>query len=114
MLGDFREQAGRPYEHEARLKELLVRQAELYAALDLDKGERQIAPPDSSEEGVAGTDSEGPAEAGPRTSNSRPYGEVRRRREYDRTVPDSRETGANREKEPPGQTGFSPESGRKM
>jgi len=45
MLGDFQEQAGKPFEHEARLKELLGRQAELNAALDLDKGERQIAPP---------------------------------------------------------------------
>jgi N12 class adenine-specific DNA methylase len=45
MLADFEEQAGRPFEHEARLKELLARQAALNAALDLDKGERQIAPP---------------------------------------------------------------------
>jgi hypothetical protein len=32
---------------EARLKELLARQAELNAVLDLDKNERQIAPEDS-------------------------------------------------------------------
>ena len=44
LRADFAEQAGRPFEHEARLKELLGRQAELNAALDLDKGERQIAP----------------------------------------------------------------------
>jgi hypothetical protein len=43
MLGDFQGQAGKPFEHEAWLKELLGRQAELNAALDLDKGERQIA-----------------------------------------------------------------------
>ena len=43
MLADFEEQAGRPYEHEARLKELLVRQAQLKRLLDLDKGERQVA-----------------------------------------------------------------------
>jgi Rad3-related DNA helicase len=55
MLGDFQEQAGRLFEHEAWLKELLARQAELNAALDLDKGERQIAPPAGSEEGVADT-----------------------------------------------------------
>src|SRR5206468_4095546 len=41
-----------PFEHEARLKELLVRQAELNAALDLDKGERQVAPP-AGDESVA-------------------------------------------------------------
>ena len=45
MLGDFQEQAGRPFEHEARLKELLALQAELNAALDLDNGERQVATP---------------------------------------------------------------------
>lgn len=43
MLADFEEQAGRPYEHEARLKDLLLRQAQLNALLDLDKGERQVA-----------------------------------------------------------------------
>ena len=51
MLGDFQEQAGKPFEHEARLKELLARQAELNAALDLDKGERQVAPEDGPEGG---------------------------------------------------------------
>jgi N12 class adenine-specific DNA methylase len=54
MLADFQEQAGRPYEHEARLKELLVRQSELNAALDLDKGERQIAAPAGDEENAGG------------------------------------------------------------
>ena len=48
MLADFPEQAGRPYEHEARLKELLIRQAQLNALLDLDKGERQVAPEDEA------------------------------------------------------------------
>lgn len=52
MLGDFEEQAGKPFEHEARLRELLGRQAELNAALDLDKGERQVAPPAGGEGGV--------------------------------------------------------------
>jgi hypothetical protein len=46
---DYQGQAGKPYEHEARLKELLLRQAQLNAALDLDKGERQIA--EAAEEG---------------------------------------------------------------
>jgi N12 class adenine-specific DNA methylase len=50
MLADFAEQAGKPYEHEARLKELLVRQAQLNALLDLDKGERQVAPEAGPEE----------------------------------------------------------------
>jgi hypothetical protein len=45
MLADYREQLGKPFEHESKLKELLARQAELNAALDLDKGERQVAPP---------------------------------------------------------------------
>ena len=45
-LADFQGQAGRPFEHEGRLKELVARQSELNAALDLDKGEqRQIAQP---------------------------------------------------------------------
>ena len=56
MLGDFKEQAGRPYEHEARLKDLLIRQAELNAALDLDKGERQVAPPDRAGNDLEGSD----------------------------------------------------------
>jgi hypothetical protein len=46
MLDDFAEQAGRPYEHEAKLKDLLIRQAQLNALLDLDKGEHQVAPDD--------------------------------------------------------------------
>jgi N12 class adenine-specific DNA methylase len=49
-LADFQGQAGRPFEHEGRLKELVARQAELNAALDLDKGEqRQIAQPSDGE-----------------------------------------------------------------
>jgi hypothetical protein len=42
-LADFQGQAGRPFEHETRLKELLARQTELNEALDLDKGEQQVA-----------------------------------------------------------------------
>jgi N12 class adenine-specific DNA methylase len=114
MLGDFQEQAGKSFEHEARLKELLARQAELNAALDLDKGERQIAPPAGAEEGVADTESDGPAEAGPGVADSRPNGEARRRHEYNRRVPDSRVTDTDREKESPAQKGFSPMTGRKM
>ena len=38
-------QANRPFEHEARLKELLASQAQLNAALDLDKNDAQAAEP---------------------------------------------------------------------
>ena len=41
-LADFKAQLGRPFEHEARLKELLRKQAELNALLDLDKHEAQV------------------------------------------------------------------------
>jgi len=42
-LGDYQTHAKRPFEHEARLKELLARQAQLNAALDLDKSDAQAA-----------------------------------------------------------------------
>jgi len=42
-LTDYQAQAKRPFEHEARLKELLGRQAQLNAALDLDKSDAQAA-----------------------------------------------------------------------
>ena len=48
-LSDYRAQANRPFEHESRLKDLLARQAQLNAALDLDKGERQAAEPADNE-----------------------------------------------------------------
>ena len=51
MLAEFKEQAGKAFEHEARLKDLLLKQAELNAALDLDKGERQVAPAEGTEPG---------------------------------------------------------------
>jgi N12 class adenine-specific DNA methylase len=41
-LADYKEQLGRTFEHEGRLKELLLKQAQLNAALDLDKHEAQI------------------------------------------------------------------------
>jgi N12 class adenine-specific DNA methylase len=41
-LADYRAQLGRPFEHEARLKELLAKQAQLNAVLDLDKHQPQI------------------------------------------------------------------------
>ncbi len=40
-LADYQMQADRSFEHEERLKQLLSRQAELDAALDLDKGDQQ-------------------------------------------------------------------------
>jgi len=79
MLADFEEQAGRPYEHEARLKDLLLRQAQLNALLDLDKGERQVAPEAGPEEkseadGDSGADERAAvvtARAAPRPSGRR-------------------------------------------
>jgi hypothetical protein len=44
-LHDYQMQADRPFEHEARLKDLLARQAELNSLLDLDKGDQQGAAP---------------------------------------------------------------------
>ena len=44
-LTDYQAQANRPFEHEARLKELLARQGQLNAALDLDKSDAQAAEP---------------------------------------------------------------------
>jgi hypothetical protein len=44
-LSDYQAQANRPFEHEARLKELLVRQGQLNAALDLDKSDAQTVEP---------------------------------------------------------------------
>jgi len=41
-LADYKGQLGRTFEHEARLKELLGKQAQLNAALDLDKHEAQV------------------------------------------------------------------------
>jgi hypothetical protein len=54
-LADYRAQLGRPFEHEARLRDLLVRQAQLNACLDLDKHEAQIVdePRESQEEAAS-------------------------------------------------------------
>jgi hypothetical protein len=40
---DYQAQANRPFEHEVRLRELLVRQEQINSLLDLDKGEQQVA-----------------------------------------------------------------------
>ena len=42
------------FDHEARMKDLLVRQAQLNVVLDLDKNETQIAPPAEDDTGPAG------------------------------------------------------------
>jgi len=42
-LSDYQAQANRPFEHDTRLKELLARQTQLSAALDLDKSDAQAA-----------------------------------------------------------------------
>jgi len=52
-LADYRAQLGRLFEHEAKLKELLVKQAQLNATLDLDKHESQVVAEESEpEQGV--------------------------------------------------------------
>ena len=54
-LADYRAQLGRPFEHEARLKDLLAKQAQLNACLDLDKHGAQIVDePREPEEKVSG------------------------------------------------------------
>jgi N12 class adenine-specific DNA methylase len=52
-LADYRAQMNRPFEHEARLKDLLARQAQLNAALDLDKHEAQVVAEEREPEGKA-------------------------------------------------------------
>jgi hypothetical protein len=59
-LHDYQMQADRPFEHEERLKDLLVRQAELNSLLDLDKGDQQGAAP-AVETDELGTDCSVPA-----------------------------------------------------
>jgi hypothetical protein len=53
-LAEYQAQLNRPFEHERRLKELLAKQAELNAALDLDKNERQVAQDEPQTEKDAG------------------------------------------------------------
>ena len=51
-LADYQAQANKPFDHEARMRELLARQAQLNAALDLDKNEKQVAPPADDDGGI--------------------------------------------------------------
>jgi hypothetical protein len=64
-LAYFQGQAGRPFEHEARLRELVVRQAELDKALDLDKGEQQVAQAPEDEAEADGNQAPAARERGP-------------------------------------------------
>jgi hypothetical protein len=56
-LTDYQAQANRPFEHEARLKDLLTRQAQLNAALDLDKSDAQAVEPPAENTVTPATDS---------------------------------------------------------
>ncbi len=53
-LAAFRCELAKPFEHEARLKELLVKQTELNDALDLHKNDVQAAVADQPEQALAG------------------------------------------------------------
>ncbi len=54
-MADYKAQMDRPFEHEARLKELLVKQTQLNAALDLDKHETQtVSEPEGEKTAPAG------------------------------------------------------------
>jgi len=52
-LMDYQTQLGRPFEHEARLKELLAKQAQLNAVLDLDKHDTQTVAESEGQGGPA-------------------------------------------------------------
>ncbi len=66
-LADYRVQLGRPFEHEARLRDLLAKQAQLNACLDLDKHEAQIVDdPREPEEETASSAAHRPTQTGPR------------------------------------------------
>jgi N12 class adenine-specific DNA methylase len=82
LLADYQKQFGKPFEHEARLKELLARQAALNAALDLDKGEQQAAPPAGDDPPLGGDDPAEPGEMPRGEITPRPRRRARRRREY--------------------------------
>jgi anti-sigma factor ChrR (cupin superfamily) len=60
-LADYQAQANKPFDHEARMKDLLARQAKLNAALDLDKNEKQVALPAENDVGLAGDIPQGPS-----------------------------------------------------
>jgi hypothetical protein len=92
MLADFYEQLGRPFEHEARLKELVARQAELNAALDLDKGEQQAAPAADEAQGAGGDG---------RAPEQEAAGGLRTRPRYERMPCEEEEPGGDDDLETP-------------
>ena len=47
-LADYREQLGRPFEQEERLRELLAKQADINRSLDLDKSDTQVVAEDKA------------------------------------------------------------------
>jgi hypothetical protein len=55
VLADYRAQLGRTFKHEARLKDLLAKQAQLNACLDLDNHEAQVVdePREPEDEAIA-------------------------------------------------------------
>ncbi|HEU5380271.1 MAG TPA: SNF2-related protein [Ktedonobacteraceae bacterium] len=57
-LADYKEQQGKPFEHEDRLKELLIKQGEVNKQLDLDKGDNQVAANDNDNDEKAATSSD--------------------------------------------------------
>jgi hypothetical protein len=54
-LSDYQAQLRRPFEHEARLKEWLAKQAELNAELDLDKRDAQVVAEPEGEKATPAT-----------------------------------------------------------
>jgi N12 class adenine-specific DNA methylase len=60
-LADYQAQADKPFDHEARMKDLLVRQTQLNAALDLDKNETQVAPPAQDDGALPGDGLQAPS-----------------------------------------------------
>jgi len=71
-LADYRAQLGRTFEHEARLRDLLVRQAHLNACLDLDKHEAQIVDESGEEEAASAGARRPPTTAQARTLAAKP------------------------------------------
>jgi N12 class adenine-specific DNA methylase len=71
-LADYQAQANKPFDHEARMKDLLLRQAQLDAALDLDKHEKQVAPPAEDDTGIAGDVRQSPSITGRAQRTSAP------------------------------------------
>jgi hypothetical protein len=52
-LSDYKAQLNRPFEHEGRLKELMAKQVQLNASLDLDKHEAQVIAEPTDEKAIS-------------------------------------------------------------